>query len=698
MKRFASRSISDRFDQLLGGDDESSEDSPNGKRSSAPNDNDNDNDERNPTATIVDASAAVEDDMNLLARQLTRGLSLMENQLDDFNLATPLAPGLVPVPTTTTTTNANTREPKPQGLTLDTLREASEGTATTTTTTTTTASGDSADQPSPTKSTATTMNVTLEPAQQQTQEIERHLSDTLTISSTPAPPAADSTATTPAPPPQTTPHVDAATVAAAPKRQSARQRAGRSDRSSASSDDAKTASATTAPISWSEDGLDTGNFPSSRVGLVWDEAMLLHAPALESRQLELPGRVSQIRRTVLSEGLAQRCRRLDSRPATEQEVLRCHSDVHMRNVALGTAIPDLAWDSEQHDVLEKGDLYYNAHTSSAAILAAGSASEAALAVSRGEVDAALAVVRPPGHHATCSQAMGFCYYNSAAIAARAAVADGGMRRVVVLDWDVHHGNGTQDILYDDPNIMYISLHRYGTAGNYFYPGTGDATEVGAEGAEGRNLNVPWTEKGVGNGDYLAAFDWVILPIIREFAPQLIIVAAGFDAAQGDPLGGCRVTPTGYAQMTKRLIEVSEGGRICVVLEGGYSQIVTAECVASVLKTLLAMKGGAPQASNSLSVPEFRSTPTVKISTESILRGVVESQKPHWDLLRGESFEASFEAHVASAVVERVQTRSNSNSAGGAGAGFPNAPPLRGRKGGGKKARPQQAPAQQEEDL
>ena len=141
----------------------------------------------------------------------------------------------------------------------------------------------------------------------------------------------------------------------------------------------------------------------------------------------------------------------------------------------------------------------------------GTACEAALAVATGTCDRAFAVVRPPGHHADCGRATGFCFFNNAAVAARVALERGAARRVLILDWDVHHGNGVQDILYEDPRVLYVSLHRYGDG---FYPGTGAATEIGAGAGKGFNVNIPWEEKGLGDADYLAAFDLVVDPVAK----------------------------------------------------------------------------------------------------------------------------------------------------------------------------------------
>ncbi len=229
------------------------------------------------------------------------------------------------------------------------------------------------------------------------------------------------------------------------------------------------------------------------------------------------------------------------------------------------------------------------------------------AVARGEARQGVAVVRPPGHHAESNTAMGFCFFNNAAIAARAAQA-AGAKKIIIFDWDVHHGNGTQHIFYDDKSVLYMSMHRHDmyvlwgalvathctrcvynrvssltimfvfsqytsctTTSfsssphhphhiifiNYhrgrFYPGTGSHTECGVQAGEGFTVNVPWLEGGMTDGDYLAAMQQVILPIAYEYGPDLMIVSAGFDAAVNDPIGGCFVTPQGFAHMTSLLM-------------------------------------------------------------------------------------------------------------------------------------------------
>jgi histone deacetylase 6 len=225
------------------------------------------------------------------------------------------------------------------------------------------------------------------------------------------------------------------------------------------------------------------------------------------------------------------------------------------------------------------DCYLGPETFDCARLAAGAAAEAAVAVARGQAPSAAAVIRPPGHHAESGLAMGFCFFNNAAVAARAAQR-AGCRRVLVLDNDVHHGNGTQHIFEADPTVLYASLHRHD--GGSFFPGTGAADEVGTGAGEGFTVNVPWSGPGPGDGDYVAAFCRVLLPVAYEFAPDLVVLSAGFDAAAGDPLGGCRVSPAGYAHMVALLRPLAP---LVVLLEGGYNLRATAESVEACVRVL-----------------------------------------------------------------------------------------------------------------
>jgi acetoin utilization deacetylase AcuC-like enzyme len=204
----------------------------------------------------------------------------------------------------------------------------------------------------------------------------------------------------------------------------------------------------------------------------------------------------------------------------------------------------------------------------------------------GQARNAFCAVRPPGHHATPARGMGFCIFNNIAIAARYAQRRHGVERVLIADWDVHHGNGTQDIFWDDPTVLYLSVHQFP-----YYPGTGAPTEIGGPHAKGASVNVG-LPSGSGDTEYLAAFDHVIVPALVKFKPDLVFVSAGFDAYEHDPLAGMRVTFAGFAAMARRLRRVADAvcsGRIIAVLEGGYDLDGLAGGMTQVLATFAAKK-------------------------------------------------------------------------------------------------------------
>lgn len=332
-----------------------------------------------------------------------------------------------------------------------------------------------------------------------------------------------------------------------------------------------------------------------KVGWVYDAGMELHRG--DENHVEGPKRITTIRDALESQGLAQRCYRIPSRQAADDELLRCHPAKHIADIngifaeaiaAGGLPNPryldgKLVYDG--HIEIEDSSIFASKDTAMAARLSAGCVIQATRSVVSGEVAAALAVVRPPGHHAECDRAMGFCFFCNCAVAARDAIAtsEGKIKKVLILDWDVHHGNGIQDCLYDDPNVLYISIHR---DPSNFYPYTaGFMKEVGRVGSEGEgfNINIPWRTRGAGDLDYQAAFD-IIEPVVKSYNPDLVIVAAGYDAAEGDPLGGCLVSSEGYAWMTRKLQSLCP--KIVLALEGGYNNRVTAECVCACLRVLL----------------------------------------------------------------------------------------------------------------
>ncbi|KAI4140169.1 MAG: hypothetical protein LQ341_003942, partial [Variospora aurantia] len=268
--------------------------------------------------------------------------------------------------------------------------------------------------------------------------------------------------------------------------------------------------------------------------------------------------------------------------------------------AKATPDEDLVHLEKQYD-----SIYFNRLTFSSALLSAGGAIETCKAVVSGRVKNAIAVIRPPGHHAECNRPMGFCLFDNVSIAARVCQADFPevCRKVLVLDWDVHHGNGIQQAFYNDPNVLYISIHVH-EDGTFYPPGPfGDHMHCGVGAGLGRNINIPWPTKGMGDADYLYAFQQVVMPVAYDFDPDLVIIAAGFDAAIGDQLGGCFVTPTCYAHMAHMLSPLADGKLVvclevssCSTLEeimfddlaskGGYNLASISKSALAVTRTLL----------------------------------------------------------------------------------------------------------------
>lgn len=316
--------------------------------------------------------------------------------------------------------------------------------------------------------------------------------------------------------------------------------------------------------------------PDSSTAVGFDERMLLHSE-VEMKSLPHPERPDRLRAIAASLATAGvfpgRCHPISAREITREELEMVHSVENIESVEL-TSHATASYFTP--------DTYANKHSACAARLAAGLCADLASAIFSGRVKNGFALVRPPGHHAGVNQAMGFCLHNNAAVAASTALV-AGAKKVLIVDWDVHHGNGTQEIFEKNKSVLYISLHRH--EGGNFYPGTGAADQVGSMGADGYCVNIPWSRGGVGDNDYIFAFQHVVLPIASKFAPDFTIISAGFDAARGDPLGCCDVTPAGYAQMTQMLSSFSSG-KLLVILEGGYNLRSISSSATAVIKVLL----------------------------------------------------------------------------------------------------------------
>ncbi len=245
------------------------------------------------------------------------------------------------------------------------------------------------------------------------------------------------------------------------------------------------------------------------------------------------------------------------REATTEEISLCHDPAYIAMVARTRAFDRFDFDPDTH---ASRDSYRTA------MLAAGGVLTAVEAVLDGAADNAFAMVRPPGHHALPDRAMGFCFFNNVAIAAAWLVKHRGLKRVMIVDWDVHHGNGTQEMFYESPEVLYVSTHQYP-----HYPGSGSLHEIGAGAGEGYTINVPMPAD-FGDDEYLRVFDDFILPVGRRFQPEFVLVSAGFDCHWRDPLAQMRVTEDGFeamARRTKKLAAECCEGKMVAALEGGY---------------------------------------------------------------------------------------------------------------------------------
>jgi acetoin utilization deacetylase AcuC-like enzyme len=261
--------------------------------------------------------------------------------------------------------------------------------------------------------------------------------------------------------------------------------------------------------------------------------------------------------------------------ASEEQLVRVHHPSHVRTVREASTYASGYLDP---------DTYVNDCSYQVALKAAGAAMAAVDAVMDGDTRAALALVRPPGHHATPSRAMGFCLFNNVAVAAAHALRQYGLKKAMIIDWDVHHGNGTQAAFYSDPRVLFLSLHQFP-----LYPGTGRVDEVGEGEGMGATINVPLPPM-VGDEAYVLAFERVVIPAARRFRPELLLISAGYDAHWTDPLANMKVTVPGFWQIARRALQVAEEhaqGRIVVVLEGGYSLRAVGACV---LATVAALQG------------------------------------------------------------------------------------------------------------
>ncbi|XP_054941014.1 histone deacetylase 9 isoform X13 [Physeter macrocephalus] len=343
--------------------------------------------------------------------------------------------------------------------------------------------------------------------------------------------------------------------------------------------------------------MDCHLLPGSATGIAYDPLMLKHQCICgnSTTHPEHAGRIQSIWSRLQETGLLNKCERIQGRKASLEEIQLVHSEHH--SLLYGTNPLDgqkldprtLLGDSSQKFFsslpcgglgVDSDTIWNELHSSGAARMAVGCVIELASKVASGELKNGFAVVRPPGHHAEESTAMGFCFFNSVAITAKYLRDQLNISKILIVDLDVHHGNGTQQAFYADPSILYISLHRY-DEGNFF-PGSGAPNEVGTGLGEGYNINIAWTgglDPPMGDTEYLEAFRTIVKPVAKEFDPDMVLVSAGFDALEGHapPLGGYKVTAKCFGHLTKQLMTLADG-HVVLALEGGHD--LTAICDAS----------------------------------------------------------------------------------------------------------------------
>jgi len=290
-------------------------------------------------------------------------------------------------------------------------------------------------------------------------------------------------------------------------------------------------------------------------------------------------RLQRIMRSLESSGTLARLTPIEATPLDLELLSTMHDPNYIKRVEMV---------AESGGGMLDPDTYVNAHSYQAALMAAGGVVNAVEAVLAGRVDNAFALVRPPGHHALRGRGMGFCLFNNVALAAQYAIEQHGLSRVLIADFDVHHGNGTQDAFYERDDVLYFSTHQYP-----HYPGTGHWKERGQGRGEGYTVNVP-LPYGVGDEGYAQAFEEILLPLARRYHPNLILVSAGYDAHWADPLAGMRLSTAGFHRLTTTLVSLAEElcqGRLVLTLEGGYDLGALSY---SVLATFAALKGEVAQ--------------------------------------------------------------------------------------------------------
>ncbi len=351
---------------------------------------------------------------------------------------------------------------------------------------------------------------------------------------------------------------------------------------------------------------------ASRTGIVKDNCYLKHETS--AFHPESPRRLTAIYEMLDAPDMKGKFVDIKPRCATDEEIGRVHHSKYINTVQKTSGLAHCYLDPDTETSPESCDI---------AKMAAGGFCNAIDSIFRGDVRNAFAFVRPPGHHAESDRAAGFCLFNNVAVGAMHAIQTYGLKRVLIVDWDLHHGNGTQHSFYEDNRVVYFSTHQFP-----FYPGTGSVYEIGRGKGLGYTINVPLAQ-GPGDAEFVKIYQKLLTPIALEFNPELILVSAGFDIYFEDPLGGMRVTPKGFAGLIRVLMNIAEkccDGKMAVILEGGYHLQGLTESVRAVLAE---MRNDTTKSEEELSQISSAANPAV----DRIIQMVAEQVKPFWKSLQ-----------------------------------------------------------------
>jgi len=382
-----------------------------------------------------------------------------------------------------------------------------------------------------------------------------------------------------------------------------------------------------------------------KVGYTFDSRMATEHPS-SMYHPEDPERILRIHSYLQETGLLDQCVEIEIEEATREEVVMCHeANIYDELLEFENLKPGVL---QYHDA----DTYYSKGTKTAAMLSCGSCNTLVREVLRGNIKSGAAVCRPPGHHCSKTRQGGFCHVNNVVVAAKVAISEFGLNRVLIVDWDVHHGDGTQELTYSSEKMCFMSLHRYDKG--QFYPAKegGSAKMCGKGQGKGFNVNVPLDGEGHGDFSYVEIFEQLIIPVATEYDPELILISAGFDSARGDPLGEMDLTEGGYAYMTSALRKICP--KIVICLEGGYNLDVIPKMYHRVLSVLINNTDVNPQETKekyaeSLANGENEDYDVDLLDEERLLvfykdlKGCINFHKPFWTCLQENDEEYGIES-------------------------------------------------------